>query len=89
MPGFQRFVKFNMVDDNCLKLAVQNINLVRVPKDEYIFREGSRTKEFFGIIKGVIAIRKRKPSYEENIKNMIKKKQIIKEINHVMRKFNF
>ena len=78
MPGFQRFIKYNMIDDSCLRLAVANIKLARYTADEYIFREGSRTKEFFGIIKGTISIRVRKKSYEEALNQMFKQKQALK-----------
>ena len=86
MPGFQRFTKYNNIDDHCIKTAVSNINLVRVVKGDYIFRQGSKTKEFFGIIKGQISIRIRKASYEETHKKFVKKKQIMKEMKILSKK---
>ncbi len=86
MPGFQRFTKYNTIDDHCIKTAIANINLVKVVKGDYIFRQGSKTKEFFGIIKGKISIRIRKASYEETLKNFVKKKQLIKEMKVMSKK---
>ncbi len=74
MPGFQRFLKYNRIDEKHLKLAIPNISLVRVAKGDYIFREGSRTKEFFGIIKGQVLITKRKDDYEKVINSILKNK---------------
>lgn len=88
MPGFQRFVKHNMIEDSCLKLAIQNINLIKIKKDEYIFREGNKTREFFGIIKGSIAIRKMKPDYEDVLNTFVKNKKILKQMR-VMSKLYF
>lgn len=83
MPGFQRFVKYNMIDDMCLKLAVVNIKLVRLKKNEYIFKEGTRTKEFFGIIKGLISIRKNDSEHDDIVKEFIKKKKFELEMSKI------
>lgn len=76
IPGFLRFIKYNGIDDVSLKNAIAHIKIVRFPTYTYIFRQGSQTKEFFGIIQGRISIRVRKSSYETKLKKIIVDKNI-------------
>lgn len=72
VSGFQRFIKFNYLDDPTIKAAVSYLKLVKVPPGTYIFCQGTMTRQFFGIIKGKISIRVKKPSYDRVMKLMLK-----------------
>lgn len=83
MAGFQRFLKYNRIDEKRLRICIPHISLVRIAKGEYIFREGSRTKEFFGIIKGQVLITKRKDDYEKILNSIIKNKAKPKDMSSI------
>ncbi len=76
ISGFQRFIKFNSIDDEALKNAVPHIKLRRFPAGAYIFKQGSEKKEFYGIICGKISIRVRKSNYDRALHKIIKNRKV-------------
>jgi CRP-like cAMP-binding protein len=75
------------VDDSSLKLAASHMRIVRFPENTYIFRQGEVTKEFYGIIKGRISIRVRKPTFEKTLNKIIRGRKML-EISALSKKNN-
>jgi len=67
LPGFTKFCRFNNVDDSNIDKVIQQhydnqatkfLGLIYKKKSEYLFQEGDKSDYFYGVIKGLISIRK-------------------------------
>ena len=54
IKGFQKFVKFNGIDDESVKYAAINFEHRFIPKKETVYNQGDRSSYFYGIIQGKI-----------------------------------
>jgi CRP-like cAMP-binding protein len=59
VPDLKRFINFNHIDDDSLRWAAGYIYYRHYKKGEYICHEGDDSDCFFGIITGLVSIRKR------------------------------
>jgi hypothetical protein len=57
MPEFKKFIKFNNIDHDSIRLAANYMEYIKIPKDTYIFKQGELSKNFYGVINGKISIR--------------------------------
>lgn len=59
LPGFKKFMKYNGIDDDAIRIAANLLQFRRVEKGQLVFKQDDRSEHFFGIIKGRISIRER------------------------------
>lgn len=57
LPGFKKFCDMNYIGSNIIEKAAGQMQLLRVKKGEYIFKEGDKSIFFYGIIRGNVSIR--------------------------------
>ena len=58
LTGFSQFIKINSVDDESIHKAANNLQIVFVKKNDYLFHEGDDSNYFYGILSGKISMRK-------------------------------
>lgn len=59
LPGFKKFMKYNGVDDDAIRIAANLLQFQRVEKSQLVFKQDDRSEHFYGIIQGKISIRER------------------------------
>lgn len=57
LPGFKKFCDMNYISPNIIEKAAGQMQLLRVKKGDYIFKEGEKSNYFYGIIRGNVSIR--------------------------------
>lgn len=57
IPGFKRFIKYNNVDDDSMRIAANLLRHQRIEKNTYLFKQDDKSDHFYGIIQGKISIR--------------------------------
>lgn len=58
LSGFSQFIKINSVDDQSINKAANNLEIVFVKKNDYLFHQGDESNHFYGILSGKISMRK-------------------------------
>ena len=57
LKGFKRFVLYNNINMNAIRMAANFIEYRRYPQNHYLFFEGEKTADYFyGVIQGEVAI---------------------------------
>ena len=74
---FSKFLMYNQIDREALKLAVPHLVNIKYPKGTYIFHQGQYNEGFYGIIKGRISIRARKTYMESAMQKMVDKERAV------------
>lgn len=70
MPEFKKFIKFNNIDHDSIRMAANYMEYVKFPKGVYIFKQGEPSKMFYGVINGTVSIR----IEEKKVMNVASKK---------------
>lgn len=73
IPGFFRYMKFNLITDDNLKAAIPHFKHLHLGKGQYLYDESEHATKFYGLIKGKICIisKKLKNSYIETRRNAL------------------
>jgi CRP-like cAMP-binding protein len=60
IPDLQRFINFNQIDDESIRLAAGSFYYKRYQKGDYICYEGEQSDCFFVILSGRVSVRRKK-----------------------------
>jgi len=67
LPGFFKYMKFNLISDDNLKAAIPHLKHLHLKKGQNVYEESEFATAFYGVIKGKISVisRRLKNSYME------------------------
>jgi hypothetical protein len=57
IPEMKKFIKYNNIDHDAIRQSSNYIELVKVPKGGYIFKQGDPSDNFYCILRGKVSIR--------------------------------